>query len=291
MKLFLLLCIAGIQLNAQVIFCPPGSEWRYSFIQYYQYAVVNEKITYEGYSLSGSDTIKTLKHAQLFKNNSSPSGWAYTHIRQHGDTIFFKNARTQNTWQTLYNFNVSSGHSWQTNYSFKTYTFVVNSVTTVTVNGFSLKKISGYYSYAGGDPYTVSITERFGCNEFLFDFAFGNSTDSYFFQNNLCYKDSVFGSIQFSNKPCDFADYVGLEEQRNNLSLRVFPNPTSGRVTFKNENYPVKSLELRNTLGELVFRQAEPLNEVLDLEFLPAGVYFLLAGNGVTADAIKIIKN
>lgn len=58
-------------------------------------------------------------------------------------------------------------------------------------------------------------------------------------------------------------------------SFRIFPNPTSGQVHFRNAyQLPLDRLNIYTASGQMVQQYKKP-NDTVDLSYLPAGIYFL----------------
>jgi hypothetical protein len=285
-KCFLILLnLVVIVCAGQIVFSPPGAKWHYSFTMLTfappAGSVVNNKITYDRDSIIGVDTVKVLKTTRFFTQCSSYT--PFTLIKQKGDTIFMQNNRTQNTWQILYNFAAIAGQNWKTtflddNNTVKTYTISVDTVKYITINSFLLKQLIVHYTNQTGSG-SAKITERFGCNQFMFTYS--NYTAGFcdydYFNSFLCYEDSTFGLKQFTNKPCDYSYYVGLKENDNGDKLiNIYPNPTSDilNLDFNNiattENYFVK---ITNLLGQIV--QETKLEKTLNISSIKNGIYFL----------------
>ncbi|WP_317899552.1 T9SS type A sorting domain-containing protein [Aurantibacillus circumpalustris] len=275
--------ILFFQLKSQVVFCPVGAEWSYEFSGIiFSPSVYNNKIKCTGSYFDGNDTIKTLVHDKfyLFCNESSS---ITTLIKQRGDTVYFSNARTQNTWQILYNFASQTSQGWQTTIlqhsQFPaTFYYVVDSVKTVQINGFNLRRL---YINNGASV----ITERFGSSGFLFNFP--NSDlglcDGDYFHEFLCYTDLSFGTKQFSAKPCDFSNTVGfIESNETKPIIQIFPNPSTNKINVQIENltntgeYEFQFVDL---LGQKnLIHKTEP-NEnnsfEIDISSFKTGIYFL----------------
>ena len=71
-------------------------------------------------------------------------------------------------------------------------------------------------------------------------------------------------------------------------SLRVFPNPTTGVFSLKSE-MPLGTLRVLNYLGQSVYSEAfgNETTAVLNLENLPAGLFFIQSENAVE----RVVKN
>lgn len=284
---------------AQITFCPNKSVWNYSF----KYIPVNpnfevyanEKITYEKDSTIGSDNIKILKHN--FYYNTCYSGMSVgnnrTFIKQNGDTVFFQNTKTSNSWQILYNFAAGVGNGWQTvllsaNNNTMAVNFQVDSISWVTHNGFTLKRL-----HCQGQ----SITERFGSSAFLFPFQSQAITcDGYWFWNSLCYSDSVFGEHKFTEKSCNFSGIINttnLSDFNLNSQIQCISNPTEGKVRFifaTDYVFPA-ILILKDISGQEAFRAyLYGREDELNIKHLSTGLYFgdLLSEKQI--DQFKIVK-
>ena len=287
--------------NAQIVFCPPGAEWHYNFVPVGSHnTVVNETIKYVRDSVIGSETLKVLAHTRFYTRcNPASLSPFITLIKQKGDTVFFSNSITQQTWQVLYNFAAQAGQGWQTTYlmygsltnTVVTKTCSVSSVSSVTLNNTALKRIN-----IGSDY----ITERFGWNNFLFMFSGDPSCHSDQYAWNLCYKDDSFGLQQFLSLPCDFSGAIpnGLEVYYKNNSIKIFPNPTSNILNLKlenqtgSENYEVR---LVSVLGKEILSPQRIKNEdenfVLDLSAVEKGIYFVqVFEKGKLVATEKIVK-
>jgi hypothetical protein len=282
--------------KAQVVFCPPGAEWHYRFFPLPTASVtnyVNVSIKYVRDSIVGSDTAKVLSHKLFYISCNPNSGDYLTLIKQKGDTVFFKNKKTQNTWQILYNFACTSGNGWQTTIqdnsnTLVTYTTVLSSVSYETINGFNLKKMHIGTSY--------SVTERLGWNYFLFSYAAVQNCHGLFYYDRLCYQDNSFGTIQFSEKPCNFSGIDGIEEFGKNSLVNVYPNPVSGVLTIEVKAMGPKEsyLKITDILGaEKRHTNCDSLEGKInvDLSDLTPGIYFLqLFDKGKLVATEKIIK-
>ncbi|PCH66641.1 MAG: hypothetical protein COC01_07550 [Bacteroidetes bacterium] len=75
--------------------------------------------------------------------------------------------------------------------------------------------------------------------------------------------------------------------------LNIYPNPTTGRINLTNfpQNSDVR-ITIYNVLGELVYRQELNGSNVslIDLSYLPMGMYFFHIAQGQTTFREKIIK-
>ena len=78
----------------------------------------------------------------------------------------------------------------------------------------------------------------------------------------------------------------GVTETSEN-AIQVWPNPTKGLLHIEAQD--IDKLEIRNLLGQLVLEARKA--EILSLEGLEKGVYFLIASNKNGVKTVtKVIK-
>lgn len=229
-----------------------------------------------------------IKHPYAFCNLTKSFT---TMIKQKGDTVFMNSLNTKNTWQILYNYAALAGHTWTTDITsvsnfntLKTYTVLVNSVNTITVNNFILRVLN--VNYLSSDNITVpnlQIIERYGCNYYMFNYKNPDATPSMHCDGPnkfLCYQDSVFGLKQFSSFPCDFENPVALAHNKYIVSsIQVCPNPFNEYITIKTEAESLineSHLTLSDLSGRVVKNEKISMfQQSFDLKELKSGIYFL----------------
>jgi hypothetical protein len=295
--------------QAPVVFCPAGAEWYYSFSVFWTAARHNEEIKYIRDSVVDSETVKVLGHKRLFYyKNFSVAPW-HTLIRQRGDTVFFRNASTQHSWQILYNYATQAGQTWTTTIkdpmmqaSSTTYTIVVDSVKTVMLNNMSLRKL--FVKYIPGPEISVptrtaEVSERIGCHTFLFNYiAPLYATDADRCEGILCYEDATFGLKQFTDKDCTYEYYVGLEENKADHSgIYLYPNPNHGTFSLRIPNgagLQDPELSISDLSGREIMHQqlSSLLEQQIELKDLSKGIYLLsIKDQGKIVYTDKIVKH
>jgi hypothetical protein len=102
------------------------------------------------------------------------------------------------------------------------------------------------------------------------------------------YVDPWTSFSSWCQNPCS----VGLEDYTTSPII-ISPNPTSDQITLSIEERATSTLEIRNSLGQIVLsRNLEDADKVtLDLSFLPKSIYFLHLDIGNQVITKKIIKN
>jgi len=283
---------------AQVAFCPAGAEWHYLF-SISPTSSSNERIKYARDSVIGGQTAKVLTHKRFF-NLGGVFNDKVTLIRQNSDTVFFRNIATQHIWQILYNFAAPQGGGWKTTIDLldpntpgtSTFTITIDSTKTVSINGFSLKRLYVKYYDSPTSFMVAEITERLGSNNFMFSYPSFNGDD--FFDSFLCYQDNAFGLKQFTNYSCDY--FVGISEnKRQNSVIEFYPNPVEDElvVKFSGLNFSKRaSLEVVDLNGKLVFQEDIYSDKSrIDLKHLKNGLYLVrVSQNGQQLETRKIVK-
>ena len=296
--LFFLIHLTTIR--GQVVFCPSGAEWRAIFtVMIWSQSLSNTTITYSGDSIAGQDTIKILKHDKFYGQCNSFKSKS-TLIKQKGDTVFFRNYFTSNTWQIMYNFACLPGQGWTTTYvpdggGARTYTFTVDSVNTISINSTPLKQLFVTYKYnynIGVQTYTASIVERMGWG-FLFNYRNNSgSCDGDYFSKTLCYSDNSLGEYKFTEYPCNYSNLTGIETvSSTSLEMQTFPNPVQDLLVINsNVNYLFTLTDImgshQNIKSTFINSQMQ-----LDVQSLPRGIYLLrIFDNERLIDVQKVVK-
>lgn len=291
--LILILLIGG-SCFSQVKFCPPGAFWNFSFVNIpawngiYNYN--NEQVFYSGDSIVSGDTLKMLSHKKYYSTcyNVSWNTQKTTFIKQKGDTIFFKNEKTNNTWQILINFAAPVGGGWQTtmlkaNGSPITFIYVIDSITQLTVNNTSLKCL-----HANG----MQFTERFGCSAFIFPYpSYASGCDGLYFAGPLCYSDQSFGTYQFSDKACTFSGSIninGLSETLSDKQWHIYPVPSSQFLNIESNGASQFTWKLIDPQGKLISSGSAEQQTQVPVHDLPQGLYLLYLEQGQSTSIKKI---
>jgi hypothetical protein len=297
-------------LNSQVVFCPPGAEWSYTWtdgLLTFPPGTYNTKVKYIGDTIIAGDQVKKLTHEYLaFECVQLSSFCDPTFIKQKGDTIFMLNACTSGNWQILYNFAANAGDSWTNSllaFSPGTvttgYTVTVQSVNTVTVNATPLKELTLSYLFKWNNSYNFyagKATERFGGDKYLFNFWNRLSTDCSYFSGFLCYKDNTFGQIIFNGfTSCDYSNPVGITENSPaEVSLSIFPNPGAEQIEIKLRT-PANHVNVKFTdIGGRLIKQSD-LNVLapIDIKDLQDGFYLIqvFSEDGKLLGKCKFLKS
>lgn len=99
------------------------------------------------------------------------------------------------------------------------------------------------------------------------------------------YGMTTFGGANDLGVIYKYSVTAGLQENNEILELRVFPNPTTGKLFVETKSNGIEEVIITNLLGEMVFKQQlyfhteTPVE--LDLSNLPEGCYMLKIGNSM----------
>ena len=78
--------------------------------------------------------------------------------------------------------------------------------------------------------------------------------------------------------PVNCSGTVGIENLMNNNQIKIYPNPTTGKILVQNLiNAKTKNIVVRNILGEIVYTKLSDGNRTvsIDLSTLENGIYFI----------------
>lgn len=86
---------------------------------------------------------------------------------------------------------------------------------------------------------------------------------------------------------------LGINDASEDLKLSVYPNPTTGYLTLKTDDYANLNYHLYNTQGQLIeSKKMDSNSSIIDLEGEPSATYFLnVSKNNQIVKTLKIIKN
>jgi len=87
--------------------------------------------------------------------------------------------------------------------------------------------------------------------------------------------------------------FLSTEHLETNISVNLFPNPTSSKVFFDNANSNFKEVAIYNYLGQEVAKRSFTstiINQEVDMTNLAAGVYVLKFSKGEGVISVKVLK-
>jgi pimeloyl-ACP methyl ester carboxylesterase len=145
----------------------------------------------------------------------------------------------------------------------------------IDVNGNIIDGITNG-TYSSNGTTTISITKALNAGQYYLE-IFGNPTST-------SYLSPYFFNISYS---------LSSEIFETNNSLKIYPNPTSSKISFDNSKENFNQGSIYNYLGQEVSKITLNLlssNQEVDLSNLPTGVYILKFSNGEITKSVKVIK-
>jgi hypothetical protein len=113
----------------------------------------------------------------------------------------------------------------------------------------------------------------------------------YFYDTVNVYKNIIIQVFNYTHLPVIEA---GVNEPSTEMSIRTYPNPTSGKFSVDIKNDPeIKILTIYNVFGEQIFKsQIAGRKPEVDISDRPNGIYFLnlLTENGTYCGKIILSK-
>lgn len=126
----------------------------------------------------------------------------------------------------------------------------------------------------------ISIIEKIGLSDIFNTYRlFATDIGAEYIR---CYEDSIT-SLHFVNYSCDATILSSVTERINNdISIRIFPNPSTGKIQIENKNFGYfknMSTMIIDLEGK-VLRSFEDINyfqkkQIVDVSTIPNGIYLL----------------
>lgn len=297
---FLLLIILSSTLSFSQNWCPQGAVWTYNF--YSMSGFGYEKVAYEKDTLLNFQPCKKLNVERIvpiypFGTGFPPTGIdtvnlpsIYTYSQS--DTVFFY---YKQSFHPTYFFNAQIGDTLQVvnflgfNACDTIIQQVVDSTGTMQINNETLRfYVAKHINFTSQflHPESITVIEKIGAvdNHILPHFTCVTDDDEHTLR---CYKDDNFNLYQInSSTDCNFI-YTSVSDisGRGNLSVKVFPNPSTSKLSIRSLQYNIDAISFLNLHGqyqnvELIFKNKKEYQ--FDMRELSTGIYLLKVemGNG-----------
>ncbi|MCX6231510.1 MAG: T9SS type A sorting domain-containing protein [Bacteroidetes bacterium] len=278
-------------------FAPIGAKWHYT-----EKFAFSGNISYKSIQSIG----KTIKKGKLCSILTNSGGFdCYYHnqmdfVYQEDSIVYFYLAAID-SFQVLYNLKAKKDTMWNVIFNTDIYPLLdtfrvkVDSVSSVNINGKDLKKmfvyyqtksITGYYS----NFYPSVIIENLGDIYYLFNLGDNHvACDGNYSEGLRCYSDSLFGF--YSSGIAPFCTYTGINETKQDI-IEIYPNPATDLLNIKTTDGNTAFIELRNTLGQVVYSTYFKSEISVNLKSYPKGLYFVSLREKDKILAVKkILKN
>lgn len=162
----------------------------------------------------------------------------------------------------------------------------IDTIYTATYYGVNRKVIATKDTFGNIQRKLIEgLGSEFGFIAYSYDPGFENGafTKCIKFNGTTLYGDSSIS--------CDLA--LGISELKSNFDLKVFPNPTTNRITIETKENTMTpyNIELKTIYGNTIINKQTFLNtEILNLENLPTGIYLLAIKSSNKLKVERIIK-
>lgn len=143
--------------------------------------------------------------------------------------------------------------------------------------------------------FTNNIMNGFPATYDTVDLANVYTTDVALSNGNICvvWEDEGSGTVKY-RKGTFVPDITSVSETTTENSFEVYPNPANDKLRIKNAELKIKSVEIFDVLGQLVFSEKQETGnkkQVIDISSLSPGIYFCkVVGEGNAIGTKKIVK-
>lgn len=170
-----------------------------------------------------------------------------------------------------------------------------NDMSSSTSSNVMVKVFDTNGDFVSNEP-VLCTTIKGGSNAICIDDD-GNAYVTGQFKETITFNNSI---ALTSYTPNDYDFFVtqftptyvqsGIQFISKSTDLKVYPNPTSGKIQIQSLGFTIQRLEISNLLGEVVFSQVETLSKSeIDLSSQPVGVYFVKITDGEKMYTQKIV--
>jgi hypothetical protein len=138
---------------------------------------------------------------------------------------------------------------------------------------FGIDETSAKYYYAVSSPFTIQIRPINPINYKIFSVSDKNCT--------------IFPTSTAIVK----IELITANEELQDIEVKLFPNPTSDRITIQSDNFKNTTLQITDVLGKQILQQNINKSEtILDLSNYSSGQYFLQLERDSKRVVYKIMK-
>lgn len=204
-----------------------------------------------------------------------------------GDIVYFYD-KNYGTFELTYDYSAQSGDTlivW-CNQGEVDIEVLVDSVSSININGFALRKFYVTSSFPQDCYMSGEIIENIGWTGFMFPQH--SIADPPVGGPLRCYSDAIIGEFKISDKDCDF---IVPSVESALLGINIYPNPFNRIIWFEDKNDRIERISIIDINGRIVSERTL-VSQRIDLGDLSEGVYAIRI---ITNDGIvgykKLIKN
>ena len=125
--------------------------------------------------------------------------------------------------------------------------------------------------------------------DFVYDFVINNLPQSFINENFIVKVSDVWGYTVEGQ----LGTVLGTSDNHQaSTSIKIYPNPAKNQITINvPQNIEIIHIELFNTTGKTIKTiHTSNINEVLNLNNLPSGLYFLKINSKNNTETFKVVK-
>jgi hypothetical protein len=294
----ILMLLMLINAKSQNEWAPVGTKWTYTQTFFFSAKIDTLIIRSTGDTVIQSHQCRILKKSMINCDFRPLKEYMYS---ENGKVFFYDNSR--NKFQMLYNFNAAAGES-ITVYPAEfpqndSIVFVVDSVSTITINSVNLKKIFVHHLFSANAWPVASdgvIIENIGDIYNMFPWVYG-ACDGSWSGPLRCFENPVIGFHDFETSPgCDYTT-TGIDEIGNAPGISISPNPAND--IFQVSGFTISpgkksSLLISTIVGskmtEIVLHKGQQSVEVNCSSWSPGMYIVQLMQNGCSVTKGKIVR-
>lgn len=277
---------------------PSGATWSYSehFVSSSQVSYLQLEVLNYDTLIHGKTCVPIFRSVGTLHCEDRPM---IEYVYEENDKVYFYQPFLD-TFQVLYDFSLPQGQSWSfiveynNHQNIDTVEVLINSISTVNINGQNLQKLDVTYIYNFLEyefQESHEIIEKIG---FLNHFFYLGPHSSGFCDMNLsgglrCYTDNSIGLYETGIAPsCDYISSVSVSEQENlsNSSLEIYPNPAENSFFININNNPLvdkMNYSINDINGKLVKSGLLHNNAPIDVSYLPNGFYLVVINESISS--------
>ncbi len=270
---------------------PTGAKWTYTETFYMTSSQDTLTIRSIGDTVIQSHQCKVLKRS----GGTCDLRPMYEYMYSDSGKVYFYDSY-RDSFQLLYNFNASAGYTYKifpnTYLDNDSIILTVDSVSTININGFLLKKLflhklnsGGWWPYIGG-----VIIENIGDLSNMFPWIYG-ACDANWGGPLRCYSDSIIGAYDFGTAPsCDYV-FIGINENKYSNDVSIYPNPATDKIEIECLDNNEINISIYNLIGKLVLQKEFDNNKTdIDIGSFETGMYIIKVTGANWTTQRKIIK-
>lgn len=258
--------------KSQNTWAPIGATWTYGY-----YTTAGDTSQHTCYIKSVRDTVIQGKQCRVLIKNGHGCDLRpyYEYMYSDSGRVYFYDT-FHNTFQLLFDINTNVGGHFSTKGEYNdSIVSVVDSVSTIIINGHSLRKLSIHISHAPPSliVYGGKIIENIGNIAYMFHWE--NFTCNEFLAGPLgCYSDTVLGFYDWGTiANCTTSSIV----EPAFPSFSIYPNPNNGKftITVDSGNCNISVYDICGKLIQITSYYGKQQNISIDLTDKSKGIYFV----------------